>query len=417
MAALSETLRERGYAYQHTSEKLEEITDSKTKRTLYLGIDPTADSLHVGHLQAMLVLRRFLEDGHKVILLIGGGTGMIGDPSGKSEERNLLDAETLSHNVAAIKVQAEQLFNGMDFTILNNAHWLEKLDVIGFLRDIGKYFSVNAMLQRDSVKNRIENQDEGISYTEFSYMLLQAYDFLHLHKEYGCDLQIGASDQWGNIVSGVDLIRRKTGDVAYAFSSPLLINKSTGKKFGKSEGGAVWLDPAKTSPFKFYQFWLNSDDDSAQEFLLKMTMLDKGEIETIMIRHQANPAERIAQRMLAAAVTTLVHGADAAVEAEVASQALFGPGSLTELDDDTIATLKEEAPTCSAEVGNDLLDLVVFSGLASSKREARQFIEDGAISLNGEKVSESRLLQESDFTRGIALLRRGKRNVAVLTLG
>lgn len=412
---LSETLKQRGYVYQFSAETLEEITDG-AKRTLYLGVDPTADSMHVGHLQAMLVLRRFLEDGHRVILLVGGGTGMIGDPSGKSEERNLLEEETLRANAKGISAQAKTLFASENFEMMNNHDWLGKLNLIEFLRDIGKHFSVNAMIQRDSVKNRFETQEQGISYTEFSYMLLQSYDFLHLHQEFKCDLQIGASDQWGNMVSGTDLIRRKTGDQAFAFSFPLLINKSTGKKFGKSEGGAVWLDAKKTSPFKFYQFWINTEDEAVEEYLLKMTMLPKEEIDSIIAEHGKNPGVRIAQTRLAKEVTALVHGPDAAVEAELASQALFGDTSIADLDDDTIAMLKEEAPNTSAQPGNDLLDILVSAGLAASKREARQFIDDGAISLNGDKLAESRLLADTDFVKGIGLLKRGKRNVAVLVL-
>lgn len=311
---LSEVLKERGYVYQHSS-PLEEITDNK-KRTVYLGIDPSADSLHVGNLQAMLVLRRFLEHGHKVILLIGGGTGMIGDPSGKSEERNLLDDATIDKNAAAIAAQGKKLFGGQDFTLMNNAQWLRELNYIEFLRDVGKHFSVNAMLARDSVKDRLANQEQGISYTEFSYMLLQSYDFLHLHQKHGCDVQIGASDQWGNILSGVDLIRRKTGDTVYAFTSPLLVNKSTGKKFGKSEGGAVWLDAKKTSPFEFYQFWFNTTDTDVEEFLLKMTLVPKAEIDAVMEEQNKNPAGRAAQKKLAYEVTALVHGEDEARKAQ-----------------------------------------------------------------------------------------------------
>ena len=415
MVKLSETLHERGYVHQYSSETLEEITDGP-KRTVYLGIDPSADSLHVGNLQAMLVLRRFLEDGHRVILLVGGGTGMIGDPSGKSEERNLLDEVTISHNTAAIRVQAEYLFGGLDFKIVNNADWLGKLDLIGFLRDVGKYFSVNAMLQRDSVKNRLDNQEQGISYTEFSYMLLQAYDYLHLHQEYGCDLQIGASDQWGNIVSGIDLIRRKTGDVSYALSCPLLINKSTGKKFGKSESGAVWLDAAKTSPFEFYQFWINSEDDAVEEYLLKMTMMSWADIDVTMAEHNENPAMRIAQKKLAHEVAVLVHGQEAADTAAAVSAALFGDAVLTDLNEETVAMLKSAAPNCSVELDEPIEDVLIRSALATSKREARQFIEGGAASLNGEKVDGSKMLSDADFTKGIALLRRGKRAVAVLIL-
>lgn len=398
--------------HQHSSETLEELTDGQ-KRTVYLGIDPSADSLHVGNLQAMLVLRRFLEDGHKVILLIGGGTGMIGDPSGKSEERNLLDDATIDKNAAAIAAQGSQLFNGMEFALMNNAEWLRGLNYIEFLRDIGKHFSVNAMLQRDSVKERLLNQEQGISYTEFSYMLLQSYDYLHLHQQHGCDVQIGASDQWGNILSGVDLIRRKTGDTVYAFTSPLLINKSTGKKFGKSEQGAVWLDPKRTTPYEFYQFFLNVEDDATEELLLKMTLLPTEEIQGLMREHQENPGARAGQKKLAHAVTALVHGETEASRAERVSQLLFGGESPSE-DDWTI--IAETAPSHGVHEGNAILDVLVESHLASSKREAREYISGNAITLNGHAVTEDRPLNASDFHNGHALLRRGKRTVAVLRL-
>ena len=414
MAKLSEILHERGYVYQHSSETLEELTDGP-KRTLYLGVDPTADSMHVGQLQGILVLRRFIEDGHKLIILIGAGTGMVGDPGGKSAERNLISDETVDRNGAALKKQFTQLLGSVDFQMVNNADWLRTIPMMEFLRDVGKHFTVNEMIKRDSVRPRLETPDASISYTEFSYMLLQAYDFLHLHRTLGCDLQVGGSDQWGNIISGVDLIRRTEQKTTYAFSWPLLVDKKTGKKFGKSEKGTVWLDTDKTSPFKFYQFWLNTDDDSVEEYLLKMTLLSREEIETVMAAHRENPADRKGQRILATGVTILVHGADQAAEAETASQALFGADSLAELDDDTITMLKEEVPTCAADAGNDIIDLIVASGLASSKREARQFIEDGAITLNGSKVPESRLLEDADFSHGVALMKRGKRNVVILT--
>ena len=414
MSKLSDTLRERGYVYQYSTETLEEITDG-TKRTVYLGIDPSADSLHVGNLQAMLVLRRFLEDGHQAILLVGGGTGMIGDPSGKSEERNLLDDATITHNAAAIRVQAEYLFGGMDFKIVNNADWLGKLDLISFLRDIGKHFSVNAMLQRDSVKNRLENQEEGISYTEFSYMLLQSYDFLHLHQEYGCDLQIGASDQWGNMVSGTDLIRRKAGKQAFALSCPLLINKSTGKKFGKSEGGAVWLDAAKTSPFEFYQFWFNTEDEAVQEYLLKMTMLPKADIDEVIAAHTQDPAARIAQKKLAFEVTKLVHGEEIARGCEKSPGILYAK-TIQEITADDVSVLHLiKAPMCRIASGDIIVDVLISSLIAGSKREARQFIEDGAVSLNGVRVSDpAQVITDTDFHNDVALLKRGKRAVAVL---
>jgi len=372
---LSEILRERGYVYQQSSASLEEITDGK-KRTLYLGIDPTSDSMHVGHLQAMLVLRRFIEDGHKVIVLLGGGTGMIGDPSGKSEERVLLGEETLARNAQGIKKQAAKLFRSDNFHIQNNLDWLGKLKVIDFLRDIGKHFSVNAMMARDSVKDRLENREQGISYTEFSYMLLQSYDFLHLFEHEACDLQVGASDQWGNMVSGVDLIRRKTSRTAYAFSFPLLVNKATGKKFGKSEGGAVWLDPAKTSPFDFYQFWFNTDDSDVEEYLFKMTMLPKADIDAVMQEQKENPAGRAAQKNLAFEVTALVHGEAEAEKVAQASEDLFsGKGEVSNI------------PEVSAAVGNMLVDVIAMP-LGESKTNLRRLIMQNALSeVGGELIT------------------------------
>lgn len=346
---LSALLRERGYIYQHSSE-LEEIADGQ-KRTVYQGFDPSADSLHVGNLMGLLVMRRFLEAGHNVILVVGGGTGMIGDPSGKSEERVLLTPEQVAHNSKRIAAQAKTLLGSGNFRMVNNAEWLGETNLLEFLRDIGKNFSVNAMIQRDSVKERLEGREQGISYTEFSYMLLQAYDFLHLHERYGCDWQHGSSDQWGNIVSGIDLIRRKTGKTAYGTTHGLLINKSTGKKFGKSEGGAVWLDPEKTSPFEFYQFWFNTADDDVEEYLLKMTLLPKDEIEAVMEEQRKNPAGRAAQKKLAEEVTMLVHG-----------------------------TKTPETPALNAS-GKKLRDIAGELNLSVS--EMRRLVEQKGITLNG----------------------------------
>jgi tyrosyl-tRNA synthetase len=309
---LSGILRERGYVYQHTG-TIEEVADGQ-KRTLYLGIDPSADSLHVGNLLGLLVMRHFLEDGHKVILLTGGGTGMIGDPGGKSEERNLLDEASIARNSKAVAAQIRKVFGTSDFIEENNAAWLSKLRLIDFLRDTGKHFTVNAMIKKDTVKTRLD-AESPMSFTEFSYSLLQGYDFLHLNERYGCDLQVGGSDQWTNILSGVEFIRRKTGKTVHALTWPLLINKSTGKKFGKSESGAVWLDPAKTSPFEFYQFWLGTQDDSVEEYLLKMTLLSKADIDEAMRLQQENPSSRTAQKKLAFEVTKLVHGEGEAIKA------------------------------------------------------------------------------------------------------
>ena len=408
MAKLSEVLKERGYAYQFSSEKLEELTDGP-KRTVYLGIDPSADSLHVGNLQAMLVLRRFLEDGHKVILLIGGGTGMIGDPSGKSEERNLLDDPTIDKNARAIEQQAKQLFAGLDFELVNNATWLRRLNYIEFLRDIGKHFSVNAMLQRDSVKDRLQNQEQGISYTEFSYMLLQAYDFLHLFEERRCDVQIGASDQWGNILSGVDLIRRKTGETAYALTSPLLINKSTGKKFGKSEQGAVWLDATKTSLQAFYDFWLSVDDADVEEYLLKMTLVSSDEIMHLLAEQRKNPAARTAQRRLASAVTEIVHGKESAMFIE---QLAKTSRALNFDDAEWVRSVLEVArrspDTVSVKIGTTIVDLLVSAGLAESKSDARRLIKQKGVRLNGSVIDdEQRTATAEDLAHGIAVIQKG----------
>ena len=416
MVTLSTILKERGYVYQFSAEKLAEITDGQ-KRAVYLGIDPSADSLQVGQLQAFLILRHFLEDGHKIILVIGGGTGMIGDPGGKSAERNLLDAEIVRANGEKIAAQAKTLFGGADFMLVNNAEWLEKLNMIEFLRDVGKHFTVNALIQRDFIKDRIKDPEKGISYTEFSYALLQAYDFLHLHEEYKCDVQVGGSDQWGNIVSGVDFIRRKTGDVVYAFTWPLLVNKATGKKFGKSEAGTVWLDPEKTSPYQFYQFWFNTEDENLEEYLLKMTMLSKMEIAAALELHKRDPKARHAQQILAQNVTTLVHGAGKAGKAEKVSQVLFGDTDIAGLSSEESDMLRASAPSHEVQAGTSIIDALVVTRLSSSKREARQFLTDKAVSLNGETISDAeRALSAQDFYNGLALLKRGKRNVCVLVL-
>lgn len=412
---LSEILRERGYVYQHSSETVEEITDGK-KRTLYLGVDPTADSMHVGQLMGILVLRRFVEDGHKLIVIVGGGTGMVGDPGGKSAERNLLTDATVDANAKSLRAQFTQLLGGVDFEMVNNADWLRKISMMEFLRDVGKYFTVNEMIKRDSVRPRLETPDQSISYTEFSYMLLQAFDYLELHKRYGCDLQVGGSDQWGNIISGVELIRKTTGDTAFALSWPLLTDKA-GKKFGKSEGNAVWLDAQKTSPFKFFQFWLNADDDMVEELLLKMTILPKSEIDALMREHTSNPGSRRAQIALAAAVTELTHGTDAAESARNISEILFGDKNIADIPASTAASLQKEAPSATIKLGLPVVDALIAAGLASSKREARQFIEDGAVNLSGAPITDvARMLEEDDFTNSIALLKRGKRNISVLVL-
>lgn len=415
MAKLSETLKERGYVHQISSKKLEEITDGE-KRTVYLGVDPTADSMHVGHLQGMLVLRRFLEDGHKVILLTGGGTGMIGDPGGKSEERNLLDAETLARNAEMVSKQMRQVFGTEDFIEENNLKWLGELKLIEFLRDVGKHFTVNAMVKKDIVSERLK-KESPLSFTEFSYSLLQAYDYMHLNEEYGCDVQVGGSDQWTNILAGVDFVRRTKEKEVFALTWPLIVDKKTGKKFGKSEGGTIWLDKEKTPPFEFYQFWLNTDDESLEEFLLKMTMLSKMEITAALELHKRDKRERHGQHLLAREITTLVHGAEETTKAEKVSHVLFGESGIAGLSREESEILRRSAPSCAIEAGDTIGDALVEAKLASSKREVRQFLKDKAVSLNGEVVTdEKRKLIAEDFHNDMALLKRGKKNVCVLTL-
>lgn len=415
MAKLSEILQERGYVHQFSAEKLSDITDGQ-KRTVYLGIDPSADSLHIGNLVGLLVLRRFLEDGHKVILLTGGGTGMIGDPGGKSEERNLLDEATIARNSEAVAAQIRKVFGTDDFIAENNATWLHELKLIEFLRDVGKHFTVNAMVKKDIVRERLE-KESPISFTEFSYALLQGYDYLHLNQAYGCDVQVGGSDQWSNILAGVEFIKRKTGTEVFALTWPLVVNKATGKKFGKSEQGAVWLDPAKTSPFQMYQFLLNVEDDALEELLLKLTLLPREEIDAALEMHRRNPGARHAQGLFARSVTTIVHGSDTADTAEKVTAVLFGDSSIETLSDAERDTIRKEAPSCRVQAGASIVDALVEVHLASSKREAKQFLQGGAVSLNGEAIHEpERQIESSDFNHGLALLKRGKRHVCVLVL-
>jgi tyrosyl-tRNA synthetase len=391
--------------------------------TLYCGFDPTADSLHVGHLMGQLTLRRFQLAGHRPIALAGGATGMIGDPSGKSAERNLLTREQLAHNVACIK---EQLARLLDFhapanpaRLVDNADWTAPISYLDFLRDVGKFFSLNVMLAKDSVKSRMEG-DAGISYTEFSYQLLQAHDFYHLRKTCECELQIGGSDQWGNITAGTDFIRKKLGVPAWGWTFPL-ITKTDGTKFGKTEGGAVWLDPQRTSPYKFYQFFVNTEDSKVSEYLRKFTFLSRPEIEELESRHAANPGAREAHKALARAVTTLVHGAEALAAATKASEILFG-GALDGVTEGIFQDVVGEVPTRDLErgkldgAGAPIADVLVHSGLSPSKGQARKDVEGGGVYLNNVRVAEvARAVTTADLLFGkYLLLRKGKRTYAVL---
>jgi len=377
--------------------------------TLYYGCDPTADSLHIGNLFGLLVLRRFHDAGHKPIALAGGATGMIGDPGGKSEERNLLDPETLARNLEGIKVQIARIV-GDDVPLVDNHSWTGDMSVLAFLRDVGKHVTVNHMVGKESVKTRLASEN-GISYTEFSYMLLQANDFLWLHEHMGCDLQIGGSDQWGNIALGVDLIRRRTGNHVHAFTWPLLV-RADGKKYGKSEAGdTVWLDPARTSAYQLFQYWMQVADADVRRFLLQLTLLSVEEANAVADAHEGAPEKRLGQRRMAQENVAIVHGAAAARAAEEASDLLFGGGDALTASAEAFRFLAEEVPTSSLDpVGRSLVDVLPETGLVKSKSEARRALEQGGVYVNGTAAGPDDALAESQLVHGRwVLLRRGKR--------
>ena len=399
---LSEELQWRGF-WNQTTFTDDKLIDSENF-TLYLGTDPSADSLHVGHLAVYMMVRHFLERGHKVFLLVGGGTGMIGDMR-DTEERNLLPYEEIEHNKQALKSQVLRIFAGRDFTLVDNADWLADLELLPFLRDIGKNFNMADLVSREFFKARINN-GKGLSFAEFTYTLLQGYDFWHLFNQYGVNLQIGGSDQWGNLLSGVDLIRKKENAEVYAMTAPLLINKSTGRKFGKSEGGAVWLDENKTSVYKFYQFWLNVDDESAIEYMKIFTMLDRDTIEAIAENHAVNPGARSAQKVLAREVTDIVHGSARRESVERVTEVLFGGDDFKKLSDDDLGALAEEIPCVDA--GIDVIEALVESGAVGSNGEAKRLLKSGAISLNGEKLAENKVVNDT------SLLKKGKNTFVLI---
>jgi tyrosyl-tRNA synthetase len=414
-------LRWRGLIHQTTSSSELEQHLATSGRVGYAGFDPTGDSLHIGHLIPLKMLVHFQRAGHKPVALVGGGTGLIGDPSGKDSERSLNTREVVEANVAGIRKVVERF---LDFSgsggaqLVNNATWLDKLGYIEVLRTVGKHFSVNAMIQKDSVKTRLESREQGISYTEFSYMLLQAYDFLHLHREHNCTLQIAGSDQYGNIVSGIDLIRREAGSAdyhAYGITAPLIL-KSDGKKFGKSEKGAVWLSADKTSPYAFYQFWINVDDADVSGFLHRFTFLAQEQIEATMTAHLESPNKREAQRLLARTMTAFVHGDAELSAAESASQALFD-GDVRRLDAKLLGEVFADVPQSDHPKsqlegeGLPLLELLTATSLVQSKREARQFLDSGAVAINGDKADAARRVRSEDLLHGSAILiRRGKKS-------
>ena len=393
-------------------------------RAAYVGIDPTADSLHIGHLVGVMMLRHFQNCGHKPYALVGGATGMIGDPSGKSAERNLLTEEALAHNIQGIK---KQLAKFLDFEstasnraeLVNNYDWMKGFSFLSFIRDIGKHITVNYMMAKDSVKKRFDPNEntEGMSFTEFSYQLLQGYDFLHLYQEKNVTLQMGGSDQWGNITTGTELIRRKVGGKAFALTCPL-ITKADGTKFGKSEGGNVWLDPEKTTPYEFYQFWLNQDDRDVIKYIKYFTFLEREEIEALEEKVATEPHKREAQIRLAEEVTRFVHGEKALEDAKKITNALF-TGNVQQLTADEIEQGFKNMPTFeSSKESQNLATWLVDLGIEPSRRQSREDIQNGAISINGEKVTdlEFEWTKEQSFEERFVIVRRGKKKYFLVVL-
>lgn len=402
---------------------------AKEMVTAYVGIDPTADSLHIGHLVSVMILKHFQASGHRPVALVGGATGMIGDPSGKSLERNLLDEDTLRRNQAGIKAQLSKL---LDFesdapnaaVLVNNYDWMKEMSFLSFIKDIGKLITVNYMMSKDSVKKRFSGEGDGMSFTEFTYQLVQGYDFMHLYETMGCKLQLGGSDQWGNITTGVELIRRKLGQEAYGITCPL-IKKADGTKFGKTESGNIWLDPRYTSPYKFYQFWLNVSDEDAKSYIKIFTMLDKETITSLIEEHEQAPHERKLQKALARELTVMVHSQEEYDKAVEASQILFGGATadaLKKLDEQTLLQVFEGVPQFNVaasdiSAGINFVDLCTEkAAVFPSKGETRKLIQGGGVSLNKEKVAGTdRMVGDADLIAGKYLLvQKGKKNYFLL---
>lgn len=401
---LSEELTWRGFINQTTYKDIKDLDGESI--SFYFGVDPSSDSMTIGNLAAAMLVRHFIDHGHNAYLLVGGATGMIGDPDGKKDERTLLTVEDIERNKKAIAEQYKTVFSGKQFSVVDNYDWFKDINYIDFLREVGKNVPLSQMLGRDFVQSRLGTDGSGISYAEFSYSLIQGYDFVHLSREHNVSLQLCGADQWGNSVAGVDLIRRLDNKEAHVFSTPLIINKATGAKFGKSESGAVWLDPAKTSPYAFYQFWLNVDDDSVSELLRIYTLLPKEEIERLEQEVSTNPSGRTAQKALAKEVTTIVHGPDRTVSVERVTDVLFGEGNFTDLASTDLEILMEQIPTVNP--GTTIVDALVSAKIASSNGEAKRLIEGNAISINGEKVAEDKVINET------ALIKKGKNNFVLV---
>lgn len=396
--SLSQELSWRGFVNQTTYDDVTILDEEPV--AFYWGVDPSADSMHIGQLAMAMMIRHFIAHGHKATLLVGGATGMVGDPDGKDEERELKTIEEIEHNKAGIAEQYKRLFNDQSFAIVDNYDWFQDMNYLTFLRDVGKHVPVSSMLGREFIQTRLGEGGKGISYAEFSYSLIQGYDFLHLFREKNITLQIAGADQWGNSVTGIQLIRRIENAEAHVWTAPLIINKVTGKKFGKSEEGAIWLDPKKTSVYQFYQFWLNVDDEGVIDYVKIYTLLNREDIERLIDKQKADPAARDAQKTLAYEVTKLVHGEQAAESARRVTGVLFGGQAFANLSADDHELLATEIP--AAHLGSTLVDTLTDSSIVASKGEARRLILGGAISVNGEKVLDDMTLSTP------SLIKKGK---------
>ena len=401
---LSQELTWRGFVNQTTYDNLSALDGEPI--SFYWGVDPSSDSMTIGNFAAAMMVRHFIDHGHKAYLLVGGATGMIGDPDGKADERNLKTLDEIAKNKAGIAAQYKNIFAGKDFTIVDNYDWFKDMNYLDFLRKVGKHVPMSQMLGREFIQSRLGNEGSGISYAEFSYSLIQGYDFVHLSREYGVTLQLCGADQWGNSITGVDLIRRMDGNIAHVYSTPLIINKTTGVKFGKSEGGAIWLDDKKTSVYKFYQFWLNVDDAGVIDYAKIYTLLNQQQIEDLAAKTAENPALRLAQKTLAREVTTLVHGQERTESVERVTDVLFGKASFDSLQPSDLDELAVEIPTVG--LGKTVVDILTESGVSSSNGESRRLISGGAISINGIKINADQTLNS------IALIKKGKNNFVLI---
>lgn len=404
--SLSAELAWRGFVNQTTYKDITELDTEPI--AFYLGVDPSADSMTIGNLAVVMMVRHFVRHGHRAVLLVGGATGLIGDPDGKAQERDLKSLEEIAKNKAAIAAQYQVLLGDYTFEMVDNYDWFKDLGYLDFLRDVGKHVPMRQMLGRDFVQSRLGEDGSGISYAEFSYSLIQGYDFLHLYREKGVTLQICGADQWGNSIAGVDLTRRITGGEVHVWSAPLVVNKTTGVKFGKSEEGAVWLDAAKTSPTQFYQFWINVDDAGVEDYLKIYTELSQAEITQIVTEHTQEPGKRYAQKRLANEATKLVHGAKNTEIAQQVTSILIGQLDLSETDDEVITELRKEIASTGTTENGLIIEALVTTGLASSNTEARRLLQGNAISINGQKTTREQF-EPDDFQNGRLLLRKGKK--------